>query len=157
MEFIADNMLGKLAKWLRVMGYDVHYQSRYKHLQIERLVEEGRLLLSRHRKVIDLYPGGIYIVSEHVREQLLELKRGGHLKSDPPKWFTRCLICNAPLEKADPLTVRENVPEYVFYKNPEGIRYCPSCTRYFWPGTHRQRMVRLLSNWGWTLPQKERA
>lgn len=157
MEFIADSMLGRLAKWLRVMGYDVHYQIHYKHLQIETLVQEGRLLLSRKRQVVDLYPGAVFIASDHVRDQLLELKRGRRLKSDPSKWFTRCLVCNAPLVKADPSTAREDIPEYVFYKNPEGIRQCPSCTRYFWPGTHRQRMVRQLSEWGWTLPQKERA
>ena len=141
-------MLGRLAKWLRVMGFDIHYQSYYKRLQIEQYVREGRLLLSRHRKTIELYSGAVFIESDHVRDQIFELKKGGYLKPDSRAWFTRCLSCNLPLEKIDPTSARENVPEYIFYENPKGIRRCPSCKRYFWPGTHRKKMVRQLTEWG---------
>ncbi len=141
-------MLGRLAKWLRVMGYDIHYQSHYTRPQIEKYVREGRLLLSRHKKTVEFYTGSVFIESDRVNDQIFELKKAGYLKPDRTAWFTRCMVCNSPLENIDPMSARENVPEYIFYKNQEAIRRCPSCMRYFWPGTHKERMIRQLTEWG---------
>ena len=146
--FLADSMLGKLAKWLRVLGYDTLYQPYYRKGAIERLVCEGRRLLSRHKETIERYTNASLIRSNHVKDQLYEMKNRGELTRERSKWFTRCLICNTPLKKADAHTARENVPEHVFYQNIANIRVCPSCGRYFWPGTHRERMIRQLEEWG---------
>ena len=147
-KFIADSMLGRLAKWLRVLGYDTLYQPFYKLGVMGTSIREGRKLLSRHRSTVDRYPNSMLIHSDHVKDQLDEMKRAGTIISERSRWFTRCLLCNVPLEKAEGTLARDNVPEYVFYQSASGIRFCPSCHRYFWPGSHRERMVGQLEKWG---------
>ena len=146
--FIADSMLGRLAKWLRVIGYDTFCQPSYKEGAIGEFVREGRKLLSRHRPTITRYSDSILIRSERVKDQLHEMKGLGHITSHRSKWFSRCLICNVPLEEASAIDAHENVPEYVLYQSTSGIRSCPSCGRYFWQGSHRERMIRHLEEWG---------
>ena len=146
--FLADSMLGKLAKWLRVMGFDTHYQPFYREGEIGELVQEGRCLISRHRGTIDPYPNSVWIRSDRVKDQLHEMRNRGNFPLERSKWFTRCLICNVPLKEAKTQHFRDNVPEYVFYQHTTGIRVCPCCGRHFWPGTHRERMVKQLERWG---------
>jgi hypothetical protein len=148
LRFLADSMLGRLAKWLRVMGYDTHYQSFYREGMIGQLIHDRRRLLSRHKAITEQYPNALLIHSDHINEQLQEMKQGGDLASDRSNWFSRCLICNVRLKKAEADDVRGNVPEYVIYENIAGIRFCPSCGRYFWQGSHRERMIRQLEEWG---------
>lgn len=146
--FLADSMLGRLAKWLRVMGYDTHYQTSYNQAVMDRLLREGRRLVTRDQKVKARYPDAFFIEFNHVDEQLNQLKNKGFLRNDTDKWFTRCLVCNTVLIHADPGKARERVPEYVYYHQAKEIKFCPSCLRYFWPGTHRERMKRQLNEWG---------
>ena len=141
-------MLGRLAKWLRIMGYDTHYQSFYQREDIEPLIHVGRALLSRHKKTTVRYPRALLILSDHVEGQLQQIRDGFQLEPDRLRWFTRCLICNVLLKKTRVEHLRLNVPDYVLYKNPTRIRFCPSCGRHFWPGNHRERMMRQLENWG---------
>ncbi|MBP1740473.1 MAG: hypothetical protein H6Q48_2766, partial [Deltaproteobacteria bacterium] len=63
-------------------------------------------------------------------------------------FFTRCLRCNAPLEEADLDAARSILPDHVIEENPVGIRFCPECGRFFWPGTHKKRMLKQLEDWG---------
>jgi len=149
--FLADSMLGKLAKWLRVMGYDIHYQPYYKEGAMDQLVHEGRRLLSRRRGTIELYSNALLILSDHIKDQLHEMKRGGVIGHEKTEWFSRCLICNVPLKEAETADASENVPEYVFYQNMAAIRFCPSCGRFFWPGSHRERMIKQLEEWGFKI------
>lgn len=146
--FVADSMLGKLAKWLRVLGYDTHYESHYRPGVIDQLTGDGRRLLSRQKKSVDLYSSSVLLCSNNTGGQLAELKEKIHLEPDRSRWFSRCLVCNVVLEEADVSQAKENVPEYVFYENMAGIRFCPSCGRYYWPGSHRMRMTRKLVEWG---------
>ena len=146
--FVADSMLGKLAKWLRVMGYDILYQPCYKPDVIDQFVREGRCLLSRRKKIICHHSDVVLLHSNHVGKQLNELKEKGILTGDRSKWFRRCLLCNVPLKGIKTDEARENIPEYIFYQNMGEIRLCLSCGRYYWPGTHRKRMLRQLEKWG---------
>jgi len=146
--FLADSMLGRLAKWLRVMGCDAHYQPCYRNEALGELVGEGRILLSRKRKTADAHGGSLFLLSERVGEQLQQMREAGYLRTDEARWFTRCLICNVPVVAATRVEPGGEVPEYVFYENRYNIRACPSCGRYFWPGSHRERMKRQLKEWG---------
>ncbi len=148
MRFIADSMLGKLARWLRVLGYDTHYESYYGPGVIDQKVEDGRTLLSRNKKIVNSYNNSVLLRSNDTGGQLAELREKVDLEPDRSKWFRRCLICNVLLEEGDVSKAKENVPEYVFYENMTGIRFCPSCGRYYWPGSHRVRMARKLREWG---------
>ena len=146
--FIADSTLGRLAKWLRVMGYDTVYQSFYRKDDITKLVREGRILLYRHQATVTHHPSSLLIRSDHLKTQLHEMEDMGAITSDRSRWFSRCLICNMLLEEADTTVTRQNVPEHVIYQSPPVIRFCPSCGRHFWPGSHRERMKRQLEEWG---------
>jgi uncharacterized protein with PIN domain len=148
MRFVADSMLGKLSKWLRVLGYDTHYQRYYGPGVIAQLVKDNRLLLSRHNETVNRYFDALLIHCDHVGEQLAELEEKANLAPDREHWFSRCLICNVLLEKPVVHKARENVPEHVYFQNMTGIRFCPSCGRYYWPGSHRKRMLRQLEEWG---------
>jgi len=146
--FVADTMLGSLAKWLRVLGYDTHYQRYYDPGVMNEIVKAGALLLSRHREKVHLYTGAVLLHGNNVGEQIAELKERLNLKPVRSRWFTRCLICNTLLIVIRMDEVRENVPEYVFHQNVSGIKCCPSCGRYYWPGSHRTNMERQLKKWG---------
>lgn len=146
--FVADSMLGKLARYLRIMGYDTLYQPRYSDQRLSELVKEGRILLTRNRATARFYPNAIFIDHDLVKDQLKVVDGTLELARDRRGWFSRCLICNSPLAKADGEVARENVPDFVFLKYPERILCCPSCRRFYWPGTHRQRMVERLKDWG---------
>lgn len=150
MKFVADTMLGRLAKWLRVAGYDTHYQSHYSQEQLGSLVRKGRRLLTRDKRLFKRYRASVFISGDHVGEQLSQLYEMGHLHPDPSKWFSRCVRCNTLLKEASDSEAREMVPEYVFYENRGQIRICPSCGRCFWPGTHRMKMLNQLQAWGLT-------
>jgi uncharacterized protein with PIN domain len=149
MRFVADSMLGRLAKWLRVLGYDTHYQTSYTPEVMDALVSEGRLLLTRHRKRAERSGRqAAWVHGNHVSEQLIGLANELPLEPPPSAWFSRCLICNTLLRQACENEAREKVPEYVFHQNVNQIHLCPSCGRYFWPGSHRSRMTAQLREWG---------
>jgi uncharacterized protein with PIN domain len=147
-KFVADVMLGRLSKWLRVMGFDVHYQSHYKEGALESLVAEGRRLLSRRAKAVEEDANAVWIQSDHVHEQLQEFKTKTGLASDRSKWFTRCLRCNVPLEKGSSKAPLESVPDYVLHQEVPDIHGCPVCGRFYWPGSHRTKMTLQLEEWG---------
>ena len=150
MRFVADTMLGKLARWLRVLGYDTHYQPRYRPGDIDHFVKHGRIILSRHKKMADRYDNGVLLYSNHTGEQMAELKEKIGLVSDSSRWFSRCLVCNEVLKHVHPQQAGESIPDYIFYQYSKTnmIRSCPSCGRYYWPGSHREKMLEQLRNWG---------
>lgn len=131
------------------MGYDTHYQSFYGEGLITRLVDEGRMLLSRRRMLTNRFPKSLYIRSDHLEKQLQEIKDAGYLTHDRSKWFSRCLNCNVELEKIDIQKSSRKLPEYVQYQHDVVINFCPSCNRYFWKGSHREHMIKQLNEWGY--------
>jgi uncharacterized protein with PIN domain len=147
-KLIADCMLGRLARWLRVMGYDTLFQPSYPEDTLQRHVQEGRRLLSRNQSLQGAFPDVLVIQSDRVEKQLHETLQGLGLVPDRSRWFSRCLDCNVFLAEAGLEERLENVPDYILYENPVGIRHCACCNRYFWPGTHRENMLRKLEDWG---------
>jgi uncharacterized protein len=147
MRFIADSMLGKLAKWLRILGHDTYYQSYYSSDMIKLLVGENRWLLSRRKATAELYKNALLVQSDHVGDQLKEINDKVPLFLGSSYIFSRCIKCNVVLEDARAEVAEENIPEYVFYEHTRGVRFCPSCKRYYWPGSHRERVARQLQAW----------
>ena len=152
MRFVADVMLGRLARWLRVLGFDTLYQSFDPVRDITQMVQRGRIPLTRQRKMIPLLEDAVFIRYNSVGEQLTQLKRFLLPETCHVNWFSRCLLCNVLLMDAPEEAARDNIPEYVFYKNMKSIRFCPACERYFWPGSHRVRMEKQLNLWGFFNP-----
>ncbi len=133
LRFLCDQNLGRLAKWLRIMGFDTTYTRSWDKSILNKALLEERIVLTRIRKMARR-KGCIVIESDHVREQLLHLESIFDLSSKT-RWFTRCNICNEALICAKPYDVKDRVPEYVYLTQKEFAR-CPKCSRIYWKGTH---------------------
>jgi uncharacterized protein with PIN domain len=140
MKFLADNMLGRLAIWLRLLGYDTAYHHDATDAQLARIARaENRVLLTRdveltRRRAVR----AILIESEQVEEQLRQVFHALNLTAREA--FSRCAECNSVLEEVSKESVRGQVPPYVFHTQ-ERYRRCPRCARIYWRGTHWARMV----------------
>jgi len=143
-KFLADRMLGKLVKWLRILGYDTTYPSFDNDLSlILNARQEGRILLTRDTNLIKRRNicEFLFIESDKWDEQLIGIIKGIKLKIDfNSKIFSRCSICNTPTKDVDKEVVKNHVPSYVFSTQNKFV-YCPSCKKYYWRGTHWQRMT----------------
>jgi len=144
MRFIADRSLGKLSRWLRILGYDTLYWRGDEKELVELAVKEDRVLLTR---IVHLMEGkgfkGLLIREDNPFRQLKEVIRAFHLPIKEEALFSRCLECNLPLEKVRAEEVEGEVPEFVLLQHREFSR-CPRCQKVFWPGTHYERMRGLI-------------
>jgi len=144
MKFVADKMLGRLAKWLRIIGQDVAYGPHLSgHGLIRAARKEGRWILTRDRGVAGRNPPDYLLIeSDRFREQFKQVVRAFGL--DPfEKAFTRCVQCNTVLEPIAKNEVQGKVPPYVF-STQEKFSFCSGCRRVYWPATHQQRMLQEL-------------
>jgi hypothetical protein len=138
---LLDAMLGRLARWLRLAGYDAAYMRDADDLELVRVARaEGRLLLTRDLELARRRGVRTLLIdSQQVDEQLDEVRRS---VGPPPEPITsRCAKCNAPLHPLDRAAARDRVPPYVFRTQRE-FSQCPACRRVYWPGTHWQAIRR---------------
>lgn len=152
MLFIADRMLGRLARWLRVLGRDVTYSPDLSGAGLVRAARrEGRLILTRDRALARRNPPPyLMIESDRYRAQLRQVIDACRL--DPRKdAFTRCVECNTALEPIDKALVEDRVPPYVF-ATQEKFSFCRGCRRVYWPATHQERMAAELAAMGQAAP-----
>jgi uncharacterized protein with PIN domain len=146
--FAVDRMLGRLARWLRILGHDVAYGP---HLGGRGLVacarREGRLLLTRDTRLVrdPELPPHVFIHSDHFREQLREVAAAVSLRRSTP--LCRCLDCNRPLVDVSRDEARDRVPEYVA-ATQERFLGCTGCGRLYWGATHRTHMLDELATLG---------
>jgi uncharacterized protein len=146
MKFLADSSLGRLSKWLRLLGYDtVYWRGAADRSFLRKAEKERRVVLTRRKDVLDRQQPGIvlFVENDRVEEQLVEILEKLDLKPEPEKLFTLCLRCNESLKEAAPEEVQPLVPDYVFRTQSE-FRVCPRCGGVFWPGTHRERALSTL-------------
>ena len=137
LRLLADGMLGKLAKWLRLMGYDTAYDNVASDPELARRARaEGRVLLTRDRE-LSARRGlrTLLIQSQVLEEQVREAQDGLGPPPHPP--LSRCAVCNAALETVSPAEITDRVPPYVLRTQTE-FRRCPGCGRVYWPGSHLQ-------------------
>src|SRR5437667_55496 len=134
-------MLGRLARWLRILGHDVAYGP---HLAGRALVDcarrERRLLLTRDTRLLrssDL-PAHLFITGDRFRDQLRQV--GAAVPLAGAGILTRCLDCNRLLENVPREDARERVPPFVWQTAEQFLR-CSSCGRLFWPATHRAHVL----------------
>ena len=145
--FAVDKMLGRLARWLRVLGHDVAYGPHLSGRTLARCARrDGRLLLTRDTRLVrerDL-PPHVFIRSDHFREQLREVAAVVPIGNG---FLRRCLDCNRALHAVARDDVRARVPPYVFETQHEFLA-CDGCGRVYWPATHRARMLAELDAMG---------
>ncbi|MFQ5702277.1 MAG: Mut7-C RNAse domain-containing protein [Acidobacteriota bacterium] len=149
--FIADCMLGWLAKWLRVLGYDVAYERDISDdALIVRSWREGRILLTRDTALVKRRAlrrsGGesLLIASDRVEEQLVQTVEQCGLIPRRNDWLSRCLRCNELMQPVSRREVESEVPAYVF-RTQERFSRCPACGRVFWRASHVARILERLS------------
>jgi uncharacterized protein with PIN domain len=143
--FVVDVMLGRLAKWLRIAGFDVLYSNRYSDDELVALSQsDERILLSRDTRLLvrRAVTRFIYLESDDVQKQIGQILRIAGIDRFPAL-LTRCLSCNDVLAQIDRERVRDHVPPFVFKTQPH-FKMCPSCSKIYWAGTHRQAVLRTL-------------
>jgi uncharacterized protein with PIN domain len=144
--FVVDSMLGRLARWLRILGFDAWY---FREIEDKRLlevhVETGRILLTRDMHLVQCRGIGshVLVVYDKWEDQLRQVVETLFLRVDPARILTRCLLCNLPLGTLSAEEVYGRVPEHVA-RTVQAFRGCPSCGKVYWPGTHRKRMAEVV-------------
>lgn len=143
MKFIVDCMLGKLAKWLKILGFDVLYFSKVDDSELLPLTQKEKgILLTRDNALLEKAGtgNGFFIRSEKWREQvrqvLEELNLWGKVRP-----YSRCLECNLRLKNLPKKSAKNLVAPFV-YKHADSFAICPRCGRVFWQGTHYRDMDR---------------
>ena len=139
MKFLCDHMLGTLAKWLRFLGHDTAYPGAAEDTELKALVEaEGRTLLTRDRELSGRVAGSVYVMSDDLDEQLLQVMGAFALPADLS--LTRCSLCNTTLDDVPKEDARGKVPEKVL-EHQEKFWHCPTCGRFYWQGSHWDNMT----------------
>lgn len=138
MIFICDVMLGKLARYLRMLGLDAPY-IRQGETALPSPEEQEHTLVFTKSTAKAGRPGTILVHSNDPQEQILEIKE--HIKPhiDPSAIMTRCIECNVRLVKVRKEDIESLVPEYIYHHHDE-FRTCPSCRKVYWEGSHAAEM-----------------
>lgn len=143
--FVLDTHLGRLAAYLRMLGFDARYRNSFTDEELAEIsAREHRILLTRDRGLLKraVVTHGYLVRSEEAHRQIREvLSRFDLAASINP--FSRCMRCNEALKKASLDEVREQVPEKVQQHCSEYSR-CPGCGRVYWKGSHYRKMLHLI-------------
>jgi uncharacterized protein with PIN domain len=136
-KLVADAMLGRLAKFLRILGYDTAYLVNTDDYAVMRVARaEGRLILTRDRQLARRRGvRALLIESQELEDQLRQVRDTLGLPREAP----RCPVCNEQLVDAPPETVAARVPPYV-QRTQTQFSLCMGCERIYWPGTHWEHM-----------------
>lgn len=143
--FVADAMLGRLAKSMRILGYDVSYDPASDDASLKlAAVRDQRIILTRDREVAETgLPVRVVLVSsDHHKEQLRQVVSEFGLPA-PEARFTRCLVCNLPVEDVPKAEVEGAVPPYVL-ETQDSFARCRRCGRVYWNATHVAHAVEWL-------------
>ncbi len=136
--FICDCSLGRLAKWLRIMGFDTLYMKNMREDIIEAECSAGSIILTRSSN-LSSQKGFFLIKSNYFAEQIKEVDEKYSLHSQL-RPFSLCFLCNEPLVLADNSKAAGHVPEYVL-STTDSFSNCPNCNRFYWQGSHSKRVM----------------
>lgn len=136
-------MLGRLAKYLRMLGFDTKYEKEIEDKELLRdAKDEGRVIVTRDTHLIkrkDARNICILLTKNDVKNQLIELNNAIPVFSKAAP-FTRCSVCNTLLVPITKEQAGKKVPPYVF-KTQNQFSYCPACDKVYWPATHIAKLT----------------
>lgn len=141
MKFVVDCMLGKLAKWLKILGFDTLYFSKVEDSHLLALAKkEGRVLLTRDNGLLEKAEDipSLFIESEDWNTQVTQVLNEFDLWRNV-KPHSRCIECNVKLKNLPKRKAKNLVVPFV-YEQATAFALCPRCDRVFWKGTHYQDM-----------------
>jgi uncharacterized protein len=140
MKFIADIMVGRLARYLRMSGNDVLYSNSFDDEEILEIArKENRVILTRDTLMLERRDcrnktiESLFIKDDKINNQLKQVKNDLNLTLEPS--LSRCLECNSELINIRKEDVKNKVPPYV-YETQKIFLYCSRCSKYYWRGTH---------------------
>ena len=143
-QFVADVHLGRLVKWLRLLGFDTLYSNEATVAQLAEIaMDQTRILLSKS-VAFARHPGLplLTITSSHSLEQLQQVMEHFHLKNDMQP-FTRCLVCNGPLQPVSKVDIEGSLQPNT-KESFNNFWQCSTCRRIYWEGSHYERMQQLV-------------
>jgi uncharacterized protein with PIN domain len=149
MKLLLDGMLGRLAKWLRFLGYDTAYSPDLGDNELVRLARaQGRILLTRDRELTRRRGlNSLLVDSDELEQQIQQVISDLHLDIEQP--LSRCPVCNTPLREVEKLSVKKRVPPYIF-RTKKHFSLCPECDQIYWRGTHwtniREKITQIRSD-----------
>ncbi|HSB07660.1 MAG TPA: Mut7-C RNAse domain-containing protein [Thermodesulfobacteriota bacterium] len=146
MKFLADVMLGKLARELRMLGYDtLYYRGQDPHELIQIARQQERLILTRNIRLTPKTKEDhvVQITEDDPVLQLKGLRRLGIITLNEETLFSRCLLCNSLLNEITREEAEGRVPDFIFNQQKEFYR-CSQCSHIYWPGSHQERMQKRL-------------
>ena len=138
--FAVDKTLGKLAKWLRILGYDTIYEVDVASQWFFEQLGEDRILVTRTAKLKKkfAYHKVIIITSNYLIDQLKQVIEVMAIEPKDIRPFSRCLCCNLPIIDVNKNDVYNQVPNYIWETQDKFYR-CGRCDRIYWPGSHTER------------------
>ncbi len=149
MRFLCDQMLGTLAKWLRILGYDVYFANNLEDDEdiLRRAEEEERVIITRDKYLVMRAKRRrikvIEIESKDLDEQLKIVT--SFFPIDRDAVLSRCSICNSLLVEIDKNEVKGKVPDRVYEIHDE-FWYCKNCKKIYWKGSHWNKMKEKIDN-----------
>jgi len=154
--FAAEKTLGRLTKWLRLLGFDTLYVFELSGKKFIETLENDRILLTRTRRIQKLFASRklIFVESNHLAQQLEQIFRELDIAAAQTRPFSRCLQCNASIVIVAKDSVWGRVPDYIF-ETHDRFQKCPECDRIYWPGSHTRRSLEKIRQvLDMNLPQK---
>ena len=155
MKFLCDDNLGKLARYLRLLGYDTFYEKTISDpALLAVMLKQNRMVLTRDSRLAQrIEPHRCFLLRTDLPEEQLQSviehfrlpvtgntgATGGDETNEAPRIFSRCLICNEPCIEVDKASIADKVFPYLI-KTHEHFRQCPVCGRIYWRGSHYHDM-----------------
>lgn len=139
--FVLDVHLGRLAAYLRMLGFDTLYRNDYADQELAHISSsQGRTLLTRDRGLLkrSIVTHGYCLRATNPRQQLVEILRRFDLYR-LIKPFQRCMRCNSLLQPVDKSRISDRLPHQI-QRDYDEFRLCPGCNQVYWPGSHYDRM-----------------
>ena len=149
MKLICDQMLGTLAKWLRIYGFDTFYaDSKMDDTELINISKnEKRVLITRDKNLLQIARKEklkvIEINTTDIDQQINKVI--SHVKVVTSKVLSRCILCNTRIDEIKKDEIKQMVPKRVFDSN-EKFWYCPNCKKIYWKGSHYEKMIEKINN-----------
>jgi len=144
-KFIADCHLGKLAKYLRLMGVDTLY---FPHIEDDDLIDmannENRFILTRDRSLSERKNAPVFFLEPTDTKAQLKTLIEYYKLNERPAPFSRCIVCNTPLQVIEKEKIIDSLPKKV-KKYFNYFEYCPNCDRIYWQGDHYRHMMEFMA------------